>query len=122
MVGKRIKMDSLKNKNVLVTGSSSGIGASIAESFAKEGANIGIHYWIGKEGAEDLADKLAKLTKVKIYQQDLGSDELDLVHKFVKNNYPFKEESIPKGLLNLGIIYKLIKNRPDVIRKSSTNY
>ncbi len=78
-------MDSLENKNVLVTGSSSGIGASIAENFAKNGSNIGIHYRVNKKGAEDLANKLSKLTKVRVYEQDLSSDKLDLIDKFVKD-------------------------------------
>ena len=33
-------MDILKDKNVLITGSSSGIGKAIALLFASEGANI----------------------------------------------------------------------------------
>ncbi|MFH0831776.1 MAG: SDR family oxidoreductase [archaeon] len=78
-------MNSLQNKNVLVTGSSSGIGESIAEKFAEQKANVGIHYCHNKKGAFDLAKKLAKLTKVKVYCQDLESDKLDLVHQFIKD-------------------------------------
>jgi glucose 1-dehydrogenase len=33
-------MDRFKNKNIFITGSTSGIGQACAERFAKEGANI----------------------------------------------------------------------------------
>jgi glucose 1-dehydrogenase len=45
-------MAGLKNKNVLVTGASSGIGQAIAVRFAKEGANVAINYRSGAEQAE----------------------------------------------------------------------
>jgi len=45
-------MSRLKGKNILVTGASSGIGQAIAIRFAREGANVGIHYRKGAEQAE----------------------------------------------------------------------
>lgn len=77
----------LNNKNVLVTGASSGIGAAIAEAFAKEGANVGIHYSINQEGAIRLTERLSTLTqaKIKTYQQDFLSDNLDLVQRFIQD-------------------------------------
>ena len=39
-------------RNVLVTGSSHGIGAATAIAFAKQGCNVGIVYCKTKEGAE----------------------------------------------------------------------
>jgi 3-oxoacyl-[acyl-carrier protein] reductase len=45
---------SLKGKRVLVTGGSSGIGASISRMFAAKGAKVGIHYNAGKDRAEEL--------------------------------------------------------------------
>ncbi len=78
-------MKRLENKNVLITGSSSGIGKDIAIKFAKEKANIGIHYSKNKVGAIKLAKELSKITKVKIYHQDFLSNKLNIVHKFVKD-------------------------------------
>lgn len=44
------------SRNVLVTGSSHGLGAAIAEEFAKEGCNVGITYCKTPEGAEKTAE------------------------------------------------------------------
>ena len=44
--------EDLKNKRVLVTGSSSGIGAATAKLFAKQGSFVGVHYFKTKTGAE----------------------------------------------------------------------
>jgi glucose 1-dehydrogenase len=46
-------MARLKEKNILITGASSGIGQAIAIRFAKEGANVAINYRNGAEQAEE---------------------------------------------------------------------
>lgn len=76
-------MNGLKNKNALITGSSSGIGASIARKFAENGANIGIHYNSNKKNAFKLAEELSRFSEIKIYQQDFSLDKLDLIDRFV---------------------------------------
>ena len=43
----------LKNRVVLVTGASSGIGKAIAAAFAREGARVAITYRSNKAGAEE---------------------------------------------------------------------
>ena len=54
---------SLNEQVVIVTGAGRGLGSSIAESFAKEGAKVAINYRNSKEGAERLAAKLGPNTK-----------------------------------------------------------
>lgn len=46
-------MKGLQNRNVLVTGGSSGIGQAIAVRFAKEGCNVAINYCRSEEGARE---------------------------------------------------------------------
>ncbi|MFA5926052.1 MAG: SDR family oxidoreductase [Parcubacteria group bacterium] len=59
---------SLKNKNILVTGASRGIGKAIAEETGKSGARVAVHY--GKNKAE--AEKIAK--EIGNNSQAFGAD------------------------------------------------
>lgn len=48
-------MDDLKNKRVLVTGASTGIGAAVAIGFGAAGATVGVHYNASRAEAEAVA-------------------------------------------------------------------
>ena len=48
----------LKGKRVLVTGSSSGIGAGIATAFARQGARLLLHFRRNEEGAQAIAQQV----------------------------------------------------------------
>ena len=39
-----INFSEFKNKKILITGGSTGIGAELAKAFAKQGAIVGLHY------------------------------------------------------------------------------
>ena len=86
----------LKNRNVLVTGGSRGIGKAICLAFAQEGANVVINYTNSKEAAEKLACDIEKEMSVKavaiganlenedqlknlLYQSEKASGSIDIL-------------------------------------------
>ncbi len=74
----------LKNKTVIVTGASQGIGAGIALAFAKEGSNLVIAYRNNEEGAKEVEGKSRQLgSEVLLFQGDL-SDEI-IVDRLFEN-------------------------------------
>ena len=64
-------------KVALVTGSSSGIGAAIAQELAANGAKIAIHYRGNTAGAEQIAADIRTThnTMCQIYQADVSNSE-----------------------------------------------
>lgn len=66
----------LDNKVALVTGASRGIGRSIAESFAKQGATVVINYVNGEAKAREVAEAITSAGgKAEISQFDVSNSE-----------------------------------------------
>lgn len=66
-------MRNLEGQNAIVTGASRGIGAAIAESLAKAGANVAINYVGDDSLAEDVAAKCeAHGVKTKLFNVDVS--------------------------------------------------
>lgn len=88
-------MTSLKNKIVFITGASSGIGASCANAFAREGCKL-ILCARRKERLEDLAKKLEEQyqTEIKIFTLDVRDKQQ------VKNVY----DELPSDWKNIDIL------------------
>jgi NAD(P)-dependent dehydrogenase (short-subunit alcohol dehydrogenase family) len=65
----------LKDKKVLITGSSSGIGQSTAIEFAKKGAVVFINYRKNDEGAKETLREVEKYSSGEIFKADLENIE-----------------------------------------------
>ena len=76
-----------KDKTVIVTGGSEGVGAAVARQFAEAGANL-LLVARGKKNLEALATELRDKTRVEIFAMDV-SDPDACVDLFKKANFEF---------------------------------
>lgn len=78
--------DDLKGRKVLVTGSSSGIGAAAAVMFSQQGCFVGVHYFATKDGAEATLEHVKGHADGIVLGADVRSKEQvdDMVEAFVK--------------------------------------
>lgn len=65
----------LKNKKILITGASSGIGQAIAISCAQKSADVLINYRKNLKGAEQTLKEIEKYSKGFIFQADLTNEK-----------------------------------------------
>ena len=79
--------EDIKDKRVLITGASGGIGISMAKIFADYGAHLGLHYQSNKEGVTQLLKEvLNKTEEAEIFQADLidQRNRENLIQLFIK--------------------------------------
>ncbi|MCG2616989.1 glucose 1-dehydrogenase [Terrimonas sp. NA20] len=96
-------MSKLKNKVAVVTGASKGIGASIAEHFAKEGAKVVVNYSSSKEGADRVVNAITAGGGTAIAVQADVSKPSDVIRLFEETNKAFGQLDI---LVNNAGIYQ----------------
>jgi 3-oxoacyl-[acyl-carrier protein] reductase len=79
----------LRDKTVLVTGGSKGIGRAIVESMAKEGANVIISYNSDESAANEIAKEATRYSvKALIVKADITKqDEVDSMFNKIKDNF-----------------------------------
>ena len=53
-----IQFSEFRNKKILITGASTGIGAELARAFAKQGAIVGLHYFSSEDAAKTVASEI----------------------------------------------------------------
>lgn len=77
---KKMKMQRLNNKKILISGGSSGIGKAVALLFAKEGGDIALIYYKNHKGAQKVKDKIESYgQKCLLFSGDIAH------HKFCKH-------------------------------------
>ncbi|MDJ1479196.1 glucose 1-dehydrogenase [Cytophagaceae bacterium YF14B1] len=82
-------MSKLKNKVAIVTGASKGIGASIAEYFAAEGAKVVVNYASSKEGADKVVKAITNNGGTAVSIQGDVSKEADVARLFEETKNTF---------------------------------
>ena len=89
----------LANKLALVTGSSSGIGYSIAQTFAKQGANL-VLVDLAKN-INDIGQSIEKDNKIKVYSHSCDiSDSAQVKTLFEKIKETYPEQKVPNVVVN----------------------
>ena len=78
--------EDLKNKKVIVTGSSSGIGAATAIMFSCQGALVGVHYFRTIQGGKKTLDEVKKNSGGVLLCADMRDQEQvnNMVEEFAK--------------------------------------
>jgi len=78
--------EDLKGKKVLVTGSSSGIGAATAVMFAQQGCFVGVHYFKTKKGGEKTFAAVKKCSDGVLLRADMRNEKQvgKIVEKFAE--------------------------------------
>jgi 3-oxoacyl-[acyl-carrier protein] reductase len=78
--------EDLKGRKVLVTGSSSGIGAATAVLFSKQGCFVGVHYFQTAEGAQKTFEAVRKNSDGLLLHADVRDQKQveDMVEQFAK--------------------------------------
>ena len=78
--------EDLKGKKVLVTGSSSGIGAATAVMFSQQGCFVGVHYFQTKAGGEKTLEQVKKNSNGVLLAADMRDEKQvnQMVERFAR--------------------------------------
>ena len=76
-------IEDLKGKSVLITGSSTGIGAAVAKAFGANGARVAVHYNSSESEARAVADVIAKSGSRNFEKCDAKLSSNEVLYCFV---------------------------------------
>jgi 3-oxoacyl-[acyl-carrier protein] reductase len=82
-------MKKLQGKVAVITGASKGLGASIAQHFAAEGASVVVNYSSSKEGADRVVAEITKEGGTAVAIQANVSKRADIVRLFEETKQAF---------------------------------
>lgn len=104
----------MERKAALVTGSSHGIGRSIALGFAKAGYDVGITYHTRKEGAMELYDQVLALgVSAKVIQVDISSLP-DIQRMFDEFMAAFGRIDVLVNNAGIGLVAPFLSTTPEL--------
>lgn len=82
---RRVVMCQLKGRKAIITGGSTGIGKEIAILYAKEGADVAVTYFTGREETEKFANELAKKYHTNVIAEFVDVSNEENVKNMVNN-------------------------------------
>ena len=112
----------LKEKVVLVTGSSRSLGAQIIKDFAKQGANVIINYNNSKEGAINLQNEIKEYNEnVLCIKCDISNEEeiINMINEIIKEFGTIDILVNNAGICNDTLFEE--KNKTDFLKVLETN-
>ena len=98
-------MSKLAGKVAVVTGASKGIGASIAQHLAKDGASVVVNYSSSRSGADAVVDRITKAGGKAIAVQGDVSKEADAIRLFEETKKAYGKLDI---LVNNAGVYEML--------------
>ena len=110
--------EDVKGKKVLVTGSSSGIGAATAVMFAQQGCFVGVHYFATKQGGEKT---LENILIRDIQRVPLDTSAMELFPLLTDNEYPIavvNEANRLQGVIIKGLLLGALADSTQVNGKT----